>query len=615
MSEVHFVGIDGESDTVNRGKPNEDHRYTLLAACGDGIERYAYDGKGLSTVRCFEFILDLPPKITLVGFGWSYDVNMMLKDVPLKVLVQLWKTGDARWKGYSLMWIPGKFMNIRSGKRSKRIYDVFGFFQSSFVVALKKWGFTPQGEMESMKKQRSAFDSTMKEAIIEYCLDECYQAASLMDELHLALTEVGLGNVKNWIGAGAIASELMKRHHVDTSHTYDYEFNNEEITDEIRRAYYGGRVELFKQGEFPKLWDYDIISAYPSKAIGLPDLANGTWKELEGYDEKADWAIYDTEWSLATDTILSPFPVRRSGSIYYPRNGRGTYHGVEVKAAKEIYGDEIKVLRGWQFVPASDKKPFDWVPVEFEHRRKLKAEGHAGEKCLKLGLNSIYGKLAQGAGYGDKPPPFQSYFWSGYITAATRAAVLDVAGTGIESLVMIATDGIFFDKDPLIPEQPGLGGLELDTMSDCFVAQPGIYSHQLDGEIVGRCRGFFSREINFADLKAGWEKDGFYHVAQFDSTRFIGLGTALLTKDMDSWRTWKRSKRKLSLYPNRKFIVNETLEENEHGRYYRHYPSSMNVDHVSEIYTPKPGFATMTDEELEGAVEHIQGTEQPLKEF
>ena len=611
MKEIEFVGIDGESDTVGK-----DHRYTLLAASGtNGVQRWVYDAKGLSTVRCFEFILDLPKECTYVAFGWNYDVNMILRDVPLKNLIQLWKTGSTRWNGYSIQWIPSKLFNIRSGKgRSKRIYDVFGFFQSSFVNALKKWGFTPNGEMESMKAQRSAFDSSMKEQIIEYCLDECVQLSELMEELQIALYSVGL-ETKNWIGAGAIASELMKRHGVKENHEYDEGYEDEQLTKEIRRAYFGGRVELYKQGHFRKLWDYDIISAYPSKAMYLPQLSNGQWVRVSEYEPELLWAIWDTEWSLPQSTILCPFPVRKGGDIFYPTNGRGTYHSCEVDAAKRIYGDKIQVNGGWQFIPGSDNKPFRWIPAEFEHRRKLKAEGHAGEKCLKLGLNSIYGKLAQGAGYGDKPPPFQSYFWAGYITSATRATVLDVASKGIDDLVMVATDGIFFDKDPGIPESAGLGGLELETMDDCFVAQPGIYSQYFDGETIGKSRGFFNKEIDFDVLRKGFDEQGPYYIAYFKSTRFLGLGSALLTHNLDDWRKWKETERKLSLYPNRKFIK----DDKPTNGYLRHWPGSMPEDHISEAYTPKPGFATMTDEELNGElaalINHIQGTEQPLKEY
>lgn len=607
MSEVEFVGVDGESYTIGG-----DHRYTLLAAGGSGINRWTYDPQGLSTVRCLEFLLDLPKGKTLVAFGWNYDVNMLARDIPVKQLIELWKTGATRWNGYSLMWIPSKFFHIRSLKRSRRIYDVFGFFQSSFVNALRKWGFEPNGEMETMKEQRSAFDAEMKEQIIEYCLDECNQLAELMAELDTALRGVGL-ETKNWIGAGAIASELMKRHKVKDSHQYDSQIS-EELDEEIKRAYFGGRVELFKQGKFDRLYDYDIISAYPSKAISLPVLTDGIWKEVD-YVPGRNWTLYRVKWNLPKQSTFTPFPVRKGGDIFYPSNGEGTYHAVEVDAAMRVFGNDISIVKGWSFIPNNDNKPFDWIPAEFAHRKELKSKGHAGEKCLKLGLNSIYGKLAQGVGFGDKPPPFQSYFWAGYITAATRANVIDVAAHNIDALVMIATDGIFFDTDPQIPERNELGGLELTVGEDCFVAQPGIYSYIEDGEIIGKCRGFFTREVNFETLREGFETDGEHFIATFESVRFMGLGACLLTKDLDSWRTWKTTTRKLSLYPNRKFAGGKS----DDGSYVRHFPPTMPDSHVSEIYTPRPGFATLTEEELDAEVTallaYIQGTEQPLKDY
>src|SRR5205823_4313064 len=105
----------------------------------------------------------------------------------------------------------------------------------------------------------------------------------------------------------------------------------------------------------------------------------------------------------------------------------------------------------------------------YAERARLKQSGHGGEKVLKLGLNSIYGKLAQGLGYKGKAPPYQSYLWAGMITAGTRAQILNLATLAPEGLVMVATDGIFFDREIPVEVTGGLGGLELEVGEDVFV--------------------------------------------------------------------------------------------------------------------------------------------------
>lgn len=598
-----FIGVDGEAFT------DDEHRYVLLAA---STGQFAFDPKGLSTVRCFEFLLEMPRKAVKCGFGFNYDVNMMLRDVPLEKLIKLWKEGSCKWKSYYIEWIPAKSFFVKSYGRSCKVYDVFGFFQSGFVKALEKWHIPVPEDVEAMKAERASFDAAMKKRIIEYCFKECRSLATLMDELENALNEVDL-SITNWIGAGAIASALMGRNGVKDHHEYDAVWP--EVEPAILSAYFGGHVELFRQGVFEQVWDYDVSSAYPSIAIGLPSLTDASWQWVDHYDPELEWCIWDCQWNLV-DSFLSPFPVRVKGAIYYPGNGRGWYHSTEVRAAQKLTDSGIDVHGGWQLQPASDNRPFSFIPTTYAHRAELKREKHAGEKVLKLGLNSIYGKLAQGAGYHGKPPLFQSFFWAGAITAGTRARVLEIASTAIDDLIMVATDGIFFKRDPEIELTPGLGGLELTLMKDMFVAQAGVYQATVDGddgpEVYARSRGFFTTEIDFDDLRKGFDDHGIIYTGEYlpKKGRFCGLGSCLCQGNPDKWRTWYRSERKLGLHPARKFV-----KDYDSRSVVELWPPVFDEVKVSEQYVPKQGFSTLTDEALEGLLEYIQGTEQPMRDY
>lgn len=594
-----FIAVDGESFTENNT-----HRYVLLAA-SDG--RYQFDAKGLSTVRCFETLLGLPKKHTIVAFGWNYDVNMILRDFDNESLVRLWKLGWVKWKGYRVEWIPNKIFTVSSNKRRVRVYDVFGFFQSSFVKALEAWGFGEQTSMEAMKEQRSSFDSALKRQVIDYCLGECRDLASLCNSLSEALQTAEL-TVQSWIGAGAIAASLLGKEGVDAHHASESQFP-EATTSPILRAYFGGRVELFQQGIYPRVWDYDISSAYPSIATQLPSLADCEWRRKRKYDPDIEYALWHVRWNIPEPHRIMPFPYRMKGQIYYPREGEGWYHAAEVRAALALVPG-VEILSGWQLVPSTHTKPFDFVPRVYLHRQQLKKQGDAAEKVLKLGLNSLYGKLAQGVGYEGQTPKYQSFFWAGMITAGTRARVLELIAHNPDALVMVATDGVFFTEPVDVPTEGGLGGLNLTILDDVFIAQPGIYQATVDGDTLGRSRGFFTREIDFDDLRAGFLEEGPHYVGKFDSERFMGLGTMMITGKRDMWRTWVKSERRLSLYPSRKFIV---PGENVKGGIYRHHPPTRGGDTISEEYVPKQALGELSDEELERYMDFIQGNEQPLE--
>src|ERR1700730_705540 len=83
--------IDGEGVTLEDGS----HIYTLLAAHHEAtnvctsVEPHPNSKHGLTTVQCFEFLLSLDPETVKVGFAVTYDVNMMLKDIPKTYLKEL----------------------------------------------------------------------------------------------------------------------------------------------------------------------------------------------------------------------------------------------------------------------------------------------------------------------------------------------------------------------------------------------------------------------------------------------------------------------------------------------------------------------------------------------
>jgi hypothetical protein len=622
-----FMGIDGEGYTVDG-----EHRYVLLM---DSERRYIYDDEGLPTKACLDFLLDLPKDSIPVAFGLNYDVNMILRDLGRQTLKQLWDEGSCHWGPYHLEWIPGKWfavkrftenpdcrwckgtgskMVFKEGKKpreekcprcfnSTKVNETFGFFQMRFTAALEKWNITVQDsdELEEMKGARSIFDPQMRDRVIDYCHTECCLLVDLLDALRKALLAVDI-RLTSWNGAGSIAASLLRREGVK-QHLVPHTELPEEVQHASLAAYFGGRTELFQQGEFPTVSQYDIRSAYPHAALSLPSLVGGAWVTTETYDPTADHALWDVEWSIPEGVLIAPFPYRSKGRICYPLNGRGWYHSAEVTQALLHHQEFVTVREGVVFQPFKDcAHPFDFIPHIFTYRRQLQREGHAGEKCLKLGINSLYGKLAQGVGYRDSLPPFQSYFWAGEITARTRARLSEAMHKAPDQLLMVATDGVFFKGEVDIPVSESLGGWERTLLSEAFTAQPGVYC-AIKGETeIKRSRGFFAKEIDFQALRTGYQEDGCNFIGHYSSTRFVGAGTALMSKDLSAWRTWREGDRKLSLYPSTKFVEDMTARPIIHKP-----PSVPEPAPPSEPYKPKiKGYG---DDEID----YTQAKEQPLR--
>jgi hypothetical protein len=543
-----FVAIDGEAD--------QDGNYILLC---DSLGRTVFNPTGVTTKQALEFILEEPQGAVLVCFGLNYDVNQWLRDLQKPDLRRMAnEQGTTFRQKYKLEWIPGKTFTVKVGRAPGRtVCEVFGFFQVRFVKALQQWGFEPPAEIEQMKKRRGTFKQSELKAINDYCFHECLLLVKLMERLEDACRQANCVPRGRWIGAGAIASALLASHGCKPHHAYDVDLFGQQVTDDyILRAYFGGRVELYQQGWQADASSHDIRSAYPYAAMSLPSLLHASWEWAAHYHPYPH-ALWRVSWDIpAPGPQVVPFPVRiADGSICYPLSGEGVYHGCEVAAAMRA-GFDVWVHDGVVLQPNSPARPFDWIPEVYEHRARFKADGNHAEKALKLGLNSVYGKMAQGQQQAKWRPPYQSYFWAGYVTAVTRARVLDRL-VKLSTPVMTATDGIVHgglsvEEGP----QYGIGSWEHATYDRIATIQPGVYVAEANGERMIKSRGFFARDVNYDDLLTDFADDPM-SAYRYHSRRFIGLKAALQRTDFAVWRQWVEEHRSVAFQVRNKQRVVE----------------------------------------------------------
>lgn len=523
-----ILAIDGEGVTDR----DDTHRYILLASSDGGY----ISGSILTTRDCFDYLLSLPKRHLIVGFSITYDVCKWLQFVKRKDLEYLWQHGYVKLQEYTVRWAPGKYITIRKGKQSVHIYDVFGFFQRSFVDSLEEWNVGTPEQIErirTMKASRSTFSEDSIPEILAYCLEECELLVQLVGKLRDAIIEGGIP-IERWYGAGAIAAAILKKEgvkkHLERVPPVSWEIP-------VMSAYFGGRFELAVSGEHRNVYTYDIRSAYPFILSGLPCQTHLVYSRYSGYVQ-SELALYRVTWNVPEESYWPPFPFRIEGTkqIIWPTSGEGYYHSSEVHAAMRMYGDAITIIESWVFQSHCGEagcagQPFRFIPEYYQYRNELKARGSQAQLTIKLGLNAMYGKTAQGVGWGDKKPPYQSFLLAGMMTAGTRAMLLDAIQQAPEDILWTATDGIV-SRVPLdLPEGKGLGEWEHGTADMVFCVQSGIYEVTKGNEITIRSRGFGKRETSFDEIRAAYKRDPVYGSYRYTVRRFVGLGSALMRQD------------------------------------------------------------------------------------
>jgi hypothetical protein len=582
-----FLAWDGEG--MQRGSIQE---YALLAnSAGDFWMRT--QAGGLSTRTCLEALTDERyTKNTIhVCFGASYDVNMMLRNVPENLLRILQKGEAAYWEEFRLEYRPRKSFSVtryateESGRilwnnnkpvvaRSMVLWDVFGFFQKKFIRVLQEWfRGTPLEEkyqktiddIEKGKQKRGSFSfGEMKEFVLPYCINECRALQELMNLLSHYLKEADIV-LSRWDGAGAVSSALLQKYAIrEHIRSIEGEFTPSHIIMASEYAYFGGWVEAFKFGIINHpIYRYDIRSAYPWALTLLHSLKYGVWKTTNiGYMEpiqrvplpqKIMW-IAHISWECPESYLYGPGPFSWRGArghVRRPLRGAGWQYGPEILAVLRNFPDiRVCVDCIHEFIPEKELFPFSFMKNMYERRAELKAQGNGMEKVLKLGMNSAYGKTAQSVGYDrlqHKKPPFHSALYAGLATSMARARIIDAVSSERDAIVSVCTDGIYSLKPLSVSVGGGLGEWEYTLIEGMTLVQAGFYWTQQGKNIHPYFRGFNENSVSCEMVQEAYRNEEKWSLP-IKTTRFLTLGGAVGLNDFSEWTTWREKERNLDLY-------------------------------------------------------------------
>lgn len=615
---ARFVGVDGEGFSdgdeirLTMGNPPHeyvarDHFYALLTD-SDGHELYNPAGR-LDAKSCLDFLLHIRERdanAVPVLFGGSYDIcHMLAFDLSQADILELLRPDPTGLRGeshievtlgdndYKLTYRPRKSLRIKRwpagadkyeqhttnadnpDKESKTVWrltkhdsvmvwDVWGFFQSSFVVAMDTWmpGDADWQMIQKFKGGRKNFDRSEIADIKRYNQAEVRCLAAMMDKVRDSIRECEL-SVTRWDGVGAVSSAMFKKHNVRDH----MEETPQEVFDASRVAYSGGHIEAYKVGYHKDIIHHaDINSAYPNHFRYLPSLAGGTWRKYtRGTPSGELFSLVHVVYHFLPGLPFYPLFYREAnGSILYPERGSGWYWFPEYEAARQFseqFGSfQFRVLAFYTFKPVFNERPFKWIEEYFERRKAIIEQTardgipRGEEKTLKLGYNGCYGKTAQQLGAYKQggeifAPPYFQLEWAGAVTAGCRAQIMLAAMQKPWSIISVATDGIFSTEklDLDAPKEKILGKWEYRTHDGMTMVMPGVYWLHDGDKVKHFSRGYDKEQMQDFDLihQAWSERKA---VLSFDQERMVTLGNATMSDGFWKLRgLFTRSKRELRI--------------------------------------------------------------------
>lgn len=548
--EREFIAWDGEGA---RDADNPKRQSYVILGNSDGP---LIKSEELKTREMLAFIIaegKRRPHAWHVAFAFDYDTNMILRNLTVGQFRLLRKHGSVKIGNYRIEHIPHKWFQVthygsaypakQDDKTTVRINDMFGFFQTSFIKALK--AYIPNHPLmakldiiERGKALRNEFTYSQIDFITEYWTVEIELMRELANQLKEWLYDVNLP-IKQWHGPGAIANFGYRQHGIK-SHKSE---TSPEIYEAARYAYAGGRFERFQIGRFCNGWGIDINSAYPYGISKLPSLSEGSWSHNTNVDINSlvEFGCYHVRLSGAPIAKKAGplFHRDEMGNISYPWVTEGWYWSPEVSLLRGMPG--VEIIEGFEYT-GWESRPFEFINGIYEQRREMKQNGQGSQMALKLFLNSLYGKMAQRVGWERKggAPTWHQLEWAGYVTSATRAKLYAImCRIPPDKLIAVETDGIYTTMDPAllgITDSKELGQWEVTPFDEIRYVQSGMYAKGYQGKWETKYRGLDANSINAWTLRKHLQQLGpnmeSWPVLSGPTTRFVGYRQALWRQDM-----------------------------------------------------------------------------------
>lgn len=551
MKKLVFSGIDGEGITIDGVD-----KYVLLRA--DGFEPLV-NINGLRTKEIIDYIFTIPDSLSLIGYGFGYDLENFLIDINEADYKKLTNRKTIYFPDFdcTIRFIPEKLIILKRGEDERTINNILNFFQGSFINALKSFGLEHMVNETIIegKANRGNFTKEKLDEIIEYNRQEIAALTALMTTFYnyaieaFEKAEIPLEfNEFMLMSPGKLAQQLMeKTNWVEEHPQYEIPYSalsdwEESLKDlhtystspatPFLASYFGGRIEAGALGKWDKTYMADINSAYPKADAILPKFNKDDFiysndpKIIQNAMVKRYIGQYYIEWHFPEGWDYYPFPYRLKTGVIFPREGKGWIMSPEIFAAIDSGATQFKVTRviylkhtatyGDGHAVKNESTTGKFINRIYNKRLEFKREKNGAEKPLKLVLNSLYGKTFEqsGATFSDLA--------GSWITSFTRSMLWRAIAphkTGHKILQMM-TDSVFSTVKLDLNYGTELGQWGSEEYYNFRLFLPGIYDwNTKDGTYKQKIRGH-SKSI---DLDEAWKRlTGKIDMYAYPYSQFIG---------------------------------------------------------------------------------------------
>lgn len=516
----------------------------FLASDGFGNASYLYKLDGLQFDSIAEWLISHAANLC-IGYFFDYDVQQIVRQLPSLHLHQLWKNGRVIYKNYRIRHIPRKRFSITDLEKNVTctIWDVSGWTQCSFAKLITDWQIGSENErrfVKEMKAKRDDLSNETKENLVKYTTLECKLLCIWFEQMLQLHKKVEI-HLTAYSGAGSTAGAMFRKN----------KWKPPEVPEKVQfyaeQSFFGGRSEISRIGPYTgSVYGYDINSAYPFAIVNLPEIRNKKWYFVKRYVPEA-WGFYKVRWKQKSDSCWGLFPLRgaklpdgrRSLSLLFPIEGEGIYHSYEIEAAMNACPECLYVVNGWIIEP--EGFPFQWVKETIAERLALKQNADPAHIVLKLGLNSLYGKLAQHSG----EHPLQCMVYASAITAKTRSMMLPLLLKKQHKILIVATDGILSTEPLDLPVSGKLGDWELTMYENAWILQSGVY---WAGNKI-RTRGIDQRGLDLEQIKNLWRKKRTSGELKITVKRVVSYRSACARNKPELTGAWVSSVRAVRFSP------------------------------------------------------------------
>ena len=197
---------------------------------------------------------------------------------------------------------------------------------------------------------------------------------------------------------GACAREIFKRHFLKIPLLR----NNTFINDYERKAYKGGRCEVFKRG-LQKVKSYDVNSMYLSimRDVDIPVPQTAHYhKRGAGFDIDKPAIVHCKVY--VPEQIIPPLPYTHNGKLIFPVGEfTGYWCTPELKLGIELGNVEIKEVYDYVVYDSCEPIFRDYANYIWDKRKEMKGKGDSNLDYMYKTLgNSLYGKYGERNGTG-----------------------------------------------------------------------------------------------------------------------------------------------------------------------------------------------------------------------